>query len=46
MQQDNDLLNAFLWIYNHEEEIRNHYQQMMQNYKAKALEAGAKLQQL
>ena len=46
MQQDNDLLNAFLWIYNHEKEIRNHYQQMMQNYKAKALEAGAKLQQL
>lgn len=46
MQQDNDLLNAFLWIYNHEEEIKNHYQQMMPNYKAKALEAGAKLQGL
>lgn len=46
MHQDNDLLNAFLWIYNHEEEIKNHYQQMMPNYKAKALEAGTKLQQL
>ena len=46
MQQDNDLLNAFLWIYNHEEEIKNHYQQMIQIYKTKALEAGAKLQQL
>lgn len=46
MQHHNDLLNAFLWIYNHEEEIRNHYQQMMPEYKAKALEIGVKLKEL
>lgn len=46
MQQENDLLNAFLWIYSHEAEIKEHYQQMMPEYKAKALEAGIKLKNL
>jgi len=46
MQKENDLLNAFLWIYNHEEEIKEHYQQIMPEYKAKALEAGIKLKNL
>lgn len=46
MQKENDLLNAFLWIYNHEEEIKEHYQLVMPEYKAKALEAGIKLKNL
>lgn len=46
MQKENDLLNAFLWIYNHEKEIKEHYQLVMPEYKAKALEAGIKLKNL
>ena len=46
MQKENDLLNAFLWIYNHEKDIKKHYQQVMPDYKSKALEAGIQLKQL
>lgn len=46
LQKENDLLDAFLWIYHHEKEIKGHYKEFMPNYKAKALEAGVKLKQL
>lgn len=46
LQKENDLLDAFLWIYHHEKEIKGHYKVFMPNYKAKALEAGVKLKQL
>ena len=46
IREEKDLLNAFLWIYNHEEEIKEHYQQIMSEYKAKALEAGIELKEL
>ena len=46
MQEEKDLLNAFLWIYNHEKDIKKHYQEVMPSYKTKALEAGVQLKQL
>lgn len=46
LQKENDLLDAFMWIYHHEKEIKGHYKVFMPNYKAKALEAGFKLKQL
>lgn len=46
LQKENDLLDAFLWIYHHEKDIKGHYKVFMPNYKAKALEAGVKLKQL
>lgn len=46
LQKENDLLDAFMWIYNHEKDIKEHYKRFMPNYKAKALEAGVKLKQL
>ncbi len=42
----NSLLNAFLWIYDHESMIRQHYKNFMPSYKASAIEAGLKLKQL
>lgn len=46
LQKEDDLLNAFMWIYKHEKEITEHYQTFMPSYRAKALEAGNKLKQL
>lgn len=46
LQKEDDLLNAFMWVYKHEKEITEHYQTFMPSYRAKALEAGNKLKQL
>ena len=46
LQQEDDLVKAFLWIYAHESDIKEHYQRVMPVYKAKALEVGNKLNEL
>ena len=40
LQQEDDLVKAFLWLHKHESDIKEHYQQVMPIYKAKALEIG------
>ena len=46
LKEKDDLTQAFQWIYEHESEIKAHYQQVMPRYKAKALETSSILKQL
>lgn len=46
LKEKDDLTQAFQWIYEHESEIKAHYQQVMPTYKAKALETNSILKQL
>ena len=46
LKQEQDLVKAFQWLYEHENEIRAHYQEVMPAYKAKVLEARGLLNQL
>lgn len=46
MKKENDLLTAFLHIYEKEKEIKKHYRQIMPTYKTRALEAGDFLKKL
>lgn len=46
LQQETDLQEAFRWIYEHEDTIRAHYQQVMPAYTEKAREAAELLNQL
>lgn len=46
LKEEDDLTKAFQWVYEHESEIKAHYQQVMPRYKAKALETSSILKQL
>lgn len=43
LTKDNQLLNAFKYIYDHEIDIKDHYTSMMKQYKARASEAGKEI---
>lgn len=43
LTKDDQLVKAFKYIYEHEADIRNHYALMMEQYKAKAAEAGKEI---
>lgn len=43
---DDDLINCFQWLYNHENQIKNHLVNFMPDYKSKALLAEKKVKEL
>ncbi|NDV67957.1 polysaccharide pyruvyl transferase family protein [Dysgonomonas sp. 25] len=43
LEKENQLVEAFKYIYRHEDKIRKHYASMMKQYKAKAAEAGKEI---
>ena len=46
LANEDDLINAFKWLYNNEDSIRGHLQDFMPAYKAKSLEASKEIQNL
>lgn len=46
LSKEDDLLNAFDWIYKHEDQIRTHLQTMMPEYRDRALLIGDELKKL
>lgn len=46
LSNEDDLLNAFDWIYKHEDQIRTHLQTMMPEYRDRALLIGDELKKL
>ena len=46
LANEDDLINAFKWLYNNEDSIRKHLQDFMPAYKAKSLDASKEIQNL
>lgn len=46
LNDQNDLIHAFKWMYNHEDSIRKHLVEFMPEYKERALLAGKKVKEL
>lgn len=46
LKEDNQLIDAFKYIRDHEDDIKNHYASMMKQYKAKAAEAANEIMKL
>ena len=46
LANEDDLINAFKWLYDNEDSIRKHLQDFMPSYKAKSLDASKEIQNL